>query len=958
MNWLALPIGVILAFSLAASTSAADLPPPGHRPLAPDTHAFTNARLILDPATVLTNGTLIIRQGRIEAVGTQLPVPPDARVWNMGGASIYPAFIEPHWVANGTATPVNTSQFNPIRQEQTLTAGGHFSFYGVPGEERDPGTPGVGYELSSITPERRISIQFSPDVKGAEELRELGFAAACVVPDKGIIRGQSALVSLGEGNPNDLLIRPDLFLHIGFDTDSGRDSQFPKSLMGVIAAWRQAFLDAAYFIEERDAYRKSPNTRPRPAANPSLEALEPAMGGKQKVVVEPGSVLMMDRAAQLAREMKLDLALLACGQEWRRPDLISRWAAPIIVPLVFPAPPKFSQDGDWIQVSLDSLRAWDWAAENPSLLKQKGVSISITTHGLSDRSDLRRNLRKAIDRGLSEADALQALTLAPAKLCGVEDQMGSLAQGKLASFIVVDGNGGYFDPESKIREVWIEGRQYPSKADNAPAKPASEKPKVDKTRDLEKQRLAHSPLEGRGPLAEPEAVLVDGATLWTCGPAGVIEKGSLLVIGGKIHSVGKVITVPPELGSKLLRISAEGMHLTPGLVDAHNHSMILGAVNEGTLPSTAMVRIADVINSEARTIYQQLAGGLTVANELHGSANPIGGQNAVIKLRDGGAPDQLLFADAPPGIKFALGENVKQSNWGERNVTRYPQTRMGVRSFYLNRFTAARQYLAAWKTYQANGGLKPRRDLELEALGEILEGKRWIHCHSYRQDEIIAFLRLMEDFGVKVGTLQHVLEGYKIADEIARHGAGASCFSDWWAYKFEVYDAIPYAGSLMHQRGVMVSFNSDSSDLARRMNLEAAKAVKYGGTSEQDALKFVTLNPARQLKIDARVGSLEVGKDGDFVLWSKSPLDSTGRCLQTWIEGRKYFDRDQDAQRIEALAQERNALIAKAKQIAGTPEGSSASAAARAAFFKRALETYRHSDVQQCQDCQFQGTQP
>ncbi len=957
MKWLGLTSGIPFALSVALAAHA-DLSPPGHRPPAPDAHAFINARVVVDPSTVLTNATLVVRRGRIEALGTTVATPPDARVWNMGGASIYPAFIEPHWIQGGSGGPLNTSQFSPVQGSQPFTANGHYSFYGVPGDERDPGAPGVGHELSTITPERRIASQFTPDLKGNEELRELGFAVACVVPERGIIRGQSALVSLGEGNPNELLLKPDLFQHIGFDSESGRESSYPKSLMGVIAAWRQTFLDVRAHAEEQAAYQKSPTTRPRPTAEPALEALQPAEAGRQKVVIEPGSVLMMDRAIRLAQEMKLDIALMACGQEWRRPDILSQWRVPLIVPLAFPSPPKFAQEDDWQQVSLDALRGWDWAAENPALLRQKGVIISLSTHGLVDKSEFRRNLRKAIDRGLSESDALQALTLAPARLCGVEDQMGSLAPGKVASFMVIDGSGNYFDPDARLREVWIEGRKYATKTDAPAVKPDKDKPKADKGREIEKKRVARSPLEGRGPLAEPQAVLITGATVWTCGSAGNIENGSVLIVDGKIHSLGRVITVPPELGGKLLRISAEGMHLTPGLVDAHSHSMILGSVNESTLPSTAMVRISDVINSEAGTIYQQLAGGLTVANQLHGSANPIGGQNAIIKLRDGRLPDQLLLAEAPPGIKFALGENVKQSNWGDKNVTRYPQTRMGVRTFYLNRFTAARQYLASWKAFASTGGLRPRRDLELEALGEILEGKRWIHCHSYRQDEILAFLRLMEDFGVKVGTLQHALEGYKIADEIARHGAGASCFSDWWAYKFEVYDAIPYAGSLMHQRGVVVSFNSDSSDLARRMNLEATKAIKYGGISEADALKFVTLNPARQLRIDARVGSLEPGKDGDFVLWSKSPLDSTGRCLQTWIDGRKFFDRELDAQRTSVLSRERLALVDKAKLVANNGEPGTGSTAARAAFFRRALETSRQTEIQQCQDCQLPHSAP
>jgi N-acetylglucosamine-6-phosphate deacetylase len=398
-----------------------------------------------------------------------------------------------------------------------------------------------------------------------------------------------------------------------------------------------------------------------------------------------------------------------------------------------------------------------------------------------------------------------------------------------------------------------------------------------------------------------------------------------LIEQGKIKAVGRGLRAQSAIAASTLVLDGRGKHVTPGIIDAHNHSIALGAVNEATLPSSAMVRIGDVVNSESVNVHKQLAGGLTTLNLLHGSANPIGGQNAILKLRDGASPEGMKFAGAPPGIKFALGENVKQSNWGDRKTNRFPQTRMGVQTFFANRFTAAQQYLKEWDDYRnagpSSGLLPPRRNLELEAIGEILQGKRWIHCHSYRQDEILAFLRTMEGFGVKVGTLQHILEGYKVADEIARHGAGASSFADWWAYKFEVYDAIPYNGSLMRERGVVVSFNSDSSDLSRRLYLEAAKAVKYGGTPEEEALKFVTLNPAKQLRIDPWVGSLEPGKDGDFVLWSKAPLDSTTVCLQTWIEGKQYFDRDRETALSRALEKERAELLEKAKRVlkAGGP---------------------------------------
>jgi N-acetylglucosamine-6-phosphate deacetylase len=415
-------------------------------------------------------------------------------------------------------------------------------------------------------------------------------------------------------------------------------------------------------------------------------------------------------------------------------------------------------------------------------------------------------------------------------------------------------------------------------------------------------------------------------------------------VDGKIRAVGKIAEPPPDAWV----IDRDGIHVTPGLIDCHSHSMILGGVNEATLPSTAMVRVGDVVNSESETILQQLGGGLTVANLLHGSANPIGGQNSVIKLRDGAAPDALKLAGAPSGIKFALGENVKQSNWGSAFKYRFPQTRMGVPAFFANRFTAAQQYATALEKQRLAGGPPVRRDLELEAIAEIIRGERLIHCHSYRQDEILAFLRTMEGFGVRVATLQHILEGYKVADEIAKHGAGASAFADWWAYKFEVYDAIPYAGSIMRERGVNVSFNSDSSDHARRLNFEAAKAVKYGGTPEEEALKFVTINPAKQLGIDKMVGSLEVGKDGDFAIWSGNPLASSSLCLETWIDGKQYFERDAARRRGDARNAERLALIEKAKKLATEPAGDPAAAKAEEKFFYRALED---REVYQCTGC-------
>jgi imidazolonepropionase-like amidohydrolase len=817
----------------------------------------------------------------------------------------------------------------------------------------DPGNPGPGSELSTVTPEHRMADSYSPDTKALQALRELGFTAGNIVPEKGIIRGTSVLVALSDSNPNDAIIRPDVFEHIAFETVPRREEAgvYPQSLMGILSAVRQSFYDAQHDALERRAYERAPQGRKRPAFNPASQALGPALRQERTVAFDPKSALMVDQAARLAGEFGLNYCMVASGQEWRRPLLAKDAAATLIVPLNYPEIPKLTEEDDWNALTLDQLRAWDWAPEDAALLRQEGVEIALTTFQLEDKKNFRHNLALALDRGLSEDDALAALTTVPAKLCGVSTNLGTIEPGKIANLTVVSGKG-YFDPESKVTAVWIDGRFYrteteapkPEIATAQEDKPAAGKPsrpgRAAAERELLKKRVAHSPLEGRGPLESPGSILLTNATIWTCGPAGRLENASMLVENGKISAVAQSIL--PPAGARV--VDAAGKQITPGIIDPHSHSMILGDVNEGTLPSSAMVRIGDVINSESANLYFQLAGGVTEAHLLHGSANPIGGQCCLIKLRDGAPPGELKFKNAPGTIKFALGENVKQSNWGDRVTNRFPQTRMGVPVFIANRFAAARQYRKAWDDYNkaprgaTNAAVPPKRDLELEAIGEILEGARFIHCHSYRQDEILAFLRLMQSFGVRPAAMHHVLEGYKIADELAAAGVGASAFSDWWAYKFEVYDAIPYNGTLMHDRGVLVSFNSDSDDLARRLNFEAAKAVKYGGLSEMEALKFVTLNPAKQLRVDQFVGSLEPGKYADFVLWSRSPLDSATVCLETWIEGRKYFDRALEPKRTAALEAERGALLAKAKKASALPGPESGGPQVRRQFFETALE--------------------
>ncbi|MHC4975483.1 MAG: amidohydrolase family protein [Planctomycetota bacterium] len=410
-------------------------------------------------------------------------------------------------------------------------------------------------------------------------------------------------------------------------------------------------------------------------------------------------------------------------------------------------------------------------------------------------------------------------------------------------------------------------------------------------------------------LPEQEDVAVINATIWTSGPRGIIENGAMIVEDGKISWIGSSDDMPTE-GRTLRIIDAEGMHVSPGIIDAHSHTGIgasFGDVNEVGQPVTSEARVFDIINPDDVNWYRQLAGGVTGANQLHGSANVIGGQNSVVKNRWGSTnPRDFRHDGAKPGIKFALGENPKRDTWTYLGEARYPQTRMGVGAFMRERFEAAADYADAIAR-----GDNPRPDLELEALAEILANERLIHCHSYRQDEIFLLARIAQEYGFTLGTFQHVLEGYKVAEAIKETALGGSTFSDWWAYKFEVIDAIPYNGAIMHEVGVAVSFNSDSNELARRLNTEATKAVKYGDVDEHSALQFVTMNPAIQLAVDDRVGSLEVGKDADFVIWTDSPLSTFARASQTWVDGTLMYSIERDAEMRRWVRGERQRILRK-----------------------------------------------
>jgi imidazolonepropionase-like amidohydrolase len=952
------------------------VPQTGLRDNTPRVHALTNVRIIPKPGEAIEQGVVVIRDGIVEAVGANVTIPSDAQTLDYTGMTVYPGLIEMFTQAG-------------LEEKKAAVEGGsdHWNV--------------------SVQPDYNAANHYQVKTKDIEALRSLGFAMAMVVSNDGIFTGNSVLVNLGDGSPNENIAKEDIIQHLRMERN--RDRTYPGSMMGVISMARQTFLDAQWYRSAHMAYAENPN-QAAPEDNEALAALTNVIQRQQALLISVSDDHSFLRAAKIARAFNLEFWVKGSGYEYRMLDDIKATGAPVILPLAFPEREDFkvSAPEDAINVSLEALRHWEAAPENPGRLQSAGVPFALSSTGLDKPDQFHARIREAIARGLDYDAALAALTTTPAAMLGMSRQLGTIESGKQAHLTITDGV--LFAENVKIRDVWVAGNRYivtptpiadprgtwKAILDQDSSNPISASIELDGSiknltgsadingeqiilgrlssyekriaftlagddigrpgvvrlsgsiennqltgygvwpdgdqftwsASLEKPRETEIPAMfvssgvtslpkitppgafGRPGLPDqPRTVLIRGATVWTLDERGKIENADVLVKEGKISEVGQNLNVPGDA----LIIDGQGKHVTPGIIDAHSHTAISQGINEGTQAVTAEVGVEDVVNGYDIALYRELAGGLTVANLLHGSANPIGGKNQVIKLRWGASAEDMKFEGAKPGIKFALGENVKRSR--SATSTRYPRTRMGVEQLIRDRFKAAQDYDRQWSAYNAlknkTGKIPPRQDLELDTLVEILKDERKVHSHSYRQDEILMLIRIADDFGFTIGTFQHVLEGYKVAIEIAKHGAGASTFSDWWAYKVEAYDAIPYNAAIMHKAGVLVTLNSDSNELARRLNKEAAKAVKYGGVSEIEALKFVTLNAAKQFEIDDRVGSLEAGKDADFVIWSGHPLSTYTICEQTWIDGRRYFDLEEDRVMRKQVEKERMMLIQK-----------------------------------------------
>ncbi|MEL6864941.1 MAG: amidohydrolase family protein [Bacteroidota bacterium] len=930
-------------------------------------YAFTNATIYTQYNQKLENASLVIYQGKVQAVGQNIAIPEGAVIIDLEGKYIYPSFID-LFTDYGQPEAKAVGE-RPKKQPQALSnKEGAYSW-----------NEALKSEFSAYQ-------HFKVDDKTAKSYRDQGFGTVMSHRKDGISRGSGALVLLGKGREHELILQ-EAAAHVMSFRKGTSTQNYPSSLMGAIALLRQTYYDAQWYKEVGHQSQ----------SNISLEAWNELQGIPQ--IFDVGNRLEVLRAAKIAKEFGLNYIYEGRGDEYRRMPELKALGASFIIPLNFPKAYDVEDPFDALQVELADLIHWELAPTNPAHLAKNDIDFSFTMNGLKKKGDFWTNLRKCIDHGLSKTDALKALTHTPAQLMGAKDHIGSLEKGKLANFIICSED--IFEAKAVIHHNWIRGKAHVIKSLVAPKfngvyelqlsdstyqlHVSSAKGKLsthiqvnDSTKikvknqynrnlitlsfQLSKTEEGTTSLSGstearkwmgRGTLADgtwinwsaqrsgdlptkeekkeekkeadkidpaslaaipypfsaygwtelptAKSYLIKDATVWTNEAEGILSEADVLIEDGKIAKVGKDLN-----SKKAIIIDGKGKHLTSGIIDEHSHIAISRGVNEGTQASSAEVSIADVVNSEDINIYRQLAGGVTTAQLLHGSANPIGGQSAIIKFRWGFVPEEMKFKAASPFIKFALGENVKQSNWGDEYSIRFPQTRMGVEQVFEDYFTRAREYETLKKS-----GRPYRKDLDLEAVLEIINSERFISCHSYQQGEINMLMKVADKHGFTVNTFTHILEGYKVADKMKVHGVAGSTFSDWWAYKYEVIDAIPHNGAIMHEQGVLTAFNSDDAEMARRLNQEAGKAVQYGGVPEEEAWKFVTLNPAKILHIDKQVGSIKVGKDADIVLWSDHPMSIYAKADMTWVDGIRFFDREEDRQKREIIRKERARLIQK-----------------------------------------------
>lgn len=987
----------LLVFAATLAQAQPHFPYNGVQDQRPDGWLLKNATIVSSPGQTLEGADLLLREGKIEAVGKGLALPKGYRELDMKGKFIYPAFVELH-------------------SSYGLPKGGGSGRNRNGSPQLTPAREGAYGANDAIRSDVRSDVLFHVDEKAAAALRKAGFGAVVTHQADGIARGTSALVALGEGPDQEQLIRAPVAAHFSFNKGSSTQD-YPSSLMGSIALLRQTYIDAQWYQTNKNKLQLNDLALEGWLATATLPQL-----------FETTNKYDLLRADKVGDEFGIQYILKGTGEEYQYIDAIKASKASLIVPVNFPNALDVEDPFDAMQASLSQMKHWEMAPANLKALHEAGIKFAITQSGVEGAADFWANLRLAVDYGLDPAVALAALTTVPAQLSRQLDLVGTLEKGKIANFIVT--SGPLFDKETELYDNWVKGQRYevnpmPEGRDiranysfrfsndstyevqikGKASRPEGElvvndstklklnmsyangfwsvwfegkkevltgvhrlslwsvgkqlegkysdaaglvsdvqftyvsdfKEKEKKEKDLKDAIIGYLPTPfsdlGYDSLPKAETVLFRNATVWTNEKEGKLTETDVVISKGKIVAIGKKLSAS-AYGPNVREVDGTGKHLTAGIIDEHSHIAISRGVNEGSRSITAEVRIGDALNPDDVNIYRQLAGGVTSSNLLHGSANSIGGQAQLIKLRWGVAnPEALKFEGAPGFIKFALGENVKQSNWGDRQTVRFPQTRMGVEQVMMDGFLRAKLYETQRKADPAT----TRRDLTLETLNEIRNNQRFITCHSYVQSEINMLMKVADSVGFKVNTFTHILEGYKVADKMKAHGANASTFADWWAYKMEVSDAIPHNAGLMAQVGVNVAINSDDAEMARRLNQEAAKSVLYTGMQEEEALKMVTLNPAKMLRVDQRVGSIKIGKDGDVVLWNGHPLSIYSKAALTLVDGVVYYDESREAARLQNIAAERQRLIEK--MVLARKNG------AKAAKPKYKVESFWHCDT-------------
>ena len=906
----------LLTTLLAAAPLALDAQPRPSRPDGVRLFAIENARVVTVSGATLEGATVVVDNGIITAVGRNVDPPAGAWVIDGTGKTVYPGLFD-------ALTTLGHGS------EAAGGFGGFGGFGGPGGGEQGEAPP------QSWGPEDRPGtstwLTAADDIDGGDdrfaEWRDAGFTTVVSTLHAGLVPGQAAILNLRSfDRPREMVVATPVAMRVNLRDRARTFSGYPGSPMGVFAYLKQLYYDAMHYQAAWAAYETDPRGKRRPEWDLALEPIRMQFAEGWPALFPADSRSDIGRALATTGEMGVRPIVYGAQGAYEAADVLAENGVPALVNLDWPEP---ARGGDPEAVpNLSQLRLYDRAPTTPAALAGAGVQFAFYSGGLDGPGEVLPAVRRAVAQGLAEDAAVRALTLAPAEIFGVADRLGSVDEGKIANLIVTDG--GLFDEETRVEVVFVDGEMFEMAeaeeeeedgegGDEAEAEGEEEGEEAEagprgrggrggppgrgsRGSDFDESAPPVPMSENTGPYRDDPVTLIRGATVLTASH-GTLENTDILVRDGKIAEIGTGLSAPR--GATV--VDATGKYVTPGIMDAHSHMAAL-SINEGSVNVSAMVTIEDVLEPEDIGMYRALAGGVTTINILHGSANPIGGGNSVIKLRWGADADDLRVG-AHKGIKFALGENTKR----DRNPDRYPATRMGVQDVIRQAFLDAREYMEEWDAYEAGGrqGVAPRRDLKLEALMEILKGERWVHSHSYRADEILQLLRLAEEFGFTIRTFQHVLEGYKVADEIAAHGAGASTFSDWWAYKVEAYDAIPHNAALMTERGVLVSINSDSGEEIRHLNQEAAKAMKWGGLDEEQALRLVTLNPAIQFGIDDRIGSIDVGKDADLAIWEGHPLSMFGKAVQTYVDGKLYFDIDMDRARQAAIEAEKEALMEK-----------------------------------------------